>query len=255
MALDDFILHGVDKQVFIHNGLRYAFYYKIDGHEMKCSRTVKNLKDYMAMIKKKLIPNYLFNNRSVPRASRMRIKNLSKSQRIYLQQFLFREKKVIRMGVEESSIPRLVDDVFKNFKKAGVSRKPNHDPVLNYILRKDDRSIAIEMPVWREGTSVSNCLTGHIDLVQLIQDKINDVYEIRVCDYKPEGENKFLFPIPQVALYGLMLRDRIKKGDDALINCYIFDRKAIWKFSPDILHDIDAIVSRFKIERDWNGFI
>ncbi|MHA1999008.1 MAG: PD-(D/E)XK nuclease family protein [Candidatus Helarchaeales archaeon] len=253
--LDDFFLNGVDKQVFIHNGLKYEFFFKIDPPVNNPSPGVRSLYDYIEMIKKKIIPNYLFNSKAVARASRMRIRNVSKSQKVFIQNHLFEKGFLQRLDRDDSGLPQLVVEVYENFKQANIPKKPNHDPVLNFILRKDKRAIAIELPVWMAGESAGRRMTGHIDLVEIIHQEESDVFDIRVCDYKPEGEKKFLFPIPQISLYALMLKNKLKLGEKTRVTCAIFDKKVVWEFKPEIIYEIDSILKRYNIDREWATFL
>ena len=90
------------------------------------------------------------------------------------------------------------------------------------ILIKDKDSIAIEVPIW--SVSKDNHLTGHIDLIQ-IEDNI-----IKIIDYKPEGN--FLFSLPQVATYGLLIKELIHVEK---INCISFNKNFAWEYNPEIL--------------------
>ena len=53
-----------------------------------------------------------------------------------------------------------------------------------------------------------------------------------IADYKPEGY--FIKSLPQVAVYGLLLK-RILKFDDVF--CLSFSKEQAWLYNPDILKE------------------
>lgn len=249
MTLDEFLTLPDNSKTFSHGNLAYTFRYKtIDPTFLEENATVHRLYEYLTkVIRVGAFPHKLFNS-NFPRASRMKIKGLSRTQKKFLQQYLLRQGHVERFTSENSEIPRLVDKVFENVRNAGIKKKPNHEPVLNYLLSKDKSSVAIETPVWLE----SKILTGHVDLIQVEK---NQGYEIKILDYKPETEKKFIFSIPQIALYAMMLKERLKHVENCEMNCYIFDRKAVWKFKPDVLKIIGEKLERYNLDIPWKTFL
>ncbi|MFX0102546.1 MAG: PD-(D/E)XK nuclease family protein, partial [Candidatus Hodarchaeota archaeon] len=247
MTLDDFLTIPDNSKTFSHGNIAYTFKYKdINPAFLEENATVRRLFEYLTkVIKSGAFPHKLFNS-NYPRASRMKIKGLSKTQKNFLQQYILRNGYVQRFTSETSDIPKLVDKVFQNVKNAGIKKKPNHEPVLNYLLSKDKKSVAIETPVWLE----SRILTGHVDLIQV---ENSNGYEIKILDYKPENESKFLYSIPQIALYAMMLKERLKRVDNCEINCYIFDRKTVWKFKPNLLNILGEKLERYNLEVPWTG--
>ncbi len=239
---------------FTHRQITYTFTYKEIQRKMLENVTVRRLYRYIQLVREGRFPNTLFDNPSVPRASLMKIRGLEKAQKSYLQQVLFDQKIVEQIPPEKADIPRLVQDVFQNFKTEALDKKPDHGPVLKSILIRHPNSVAIELPVWRIAELKSKCLTGHVDLVQ-VEKKDDSRTEIKILDYKPEGENKFIFSIPQIALYARMLRSKLLPDPECEVNCYIFDKKAMWKFKPSILLALDEKLARYQIPRDWKPFL
>jgi len=184
------------------------------------------------------------------RASRMKIKGLTKAQKNYLIHYLLDRKLIRRLSPRDFYISTLVKKVYENFKAAGVKKKPDHTPVLKYILLQDDNSFAIELPIWKLNVlDWSKNITGHVDLIGI---KKSEKYEIRIMDYKPEGESNFVYSLPQVSLYALMLMDKLKPAEDNCeFRCYIFDYKMAWQFEPEILYEIDDKLEKWNIQRDW----
>jgi hypothetical protein len=216
--------------------------------------TLRRLYKYIQLVREGKFPNTLFDNPTVPRASLMKIRGLDKAQKSYLQQVLFDQKLVERIPAEKAQIPRLVQDVFQNFKAEALDKLPDHGPVLKSILIRHPESVAIELPVWKVSELKANCLTGHVDLVQ-VEKHEGTRTEIKILDYKPEGENRFIFCIPQIALYARMLKEKLQPDSECGMSCYIFDKKAMWKFQPSILQSLDEKLAQYQIPRDWKPFL
>lgn len=239
---------------FVHNAIPYEFTFKEVPADCLGHAAVRRLRKYMALVEAGTFPNALFNDPAVPRASKMRVKNLEKGQKSFLQQYLLDAGLVTRLVPPGTRVPSLVQDVFDNFKDIAAGKVPAHEPVLKSMLLREQASVAIELPVWKIAKRKSQCLTGHVDLLQVAGDGAGGC-EIRVMDYKPEGESKFIFCIPQVALYASMLREKLQPAGGCDIRCYIFDKKVVWSFSDDILVRIDGKLARYGVPRDWNVFI
>ena len=116
--------------------------------------------------------------------------------------------------------------------------------MLKNILIKDPDSIAIEIPIWKENNNTS--LTGHIDLIQI------EGNTLKVIDYKPEG--KFMISLPQVAMYGLLVKNVLGINN---LKCISFNKDEAWEYDPRILlTDIKAFMDSNNLkEREWERFI
>ena len=96
-------------------------------------------------------------------------------------------------------------------------------------------------------------LTGHIDL---LISKNNSIY---VIDYKPNSKD-FLKCLPQVGMYGLLLKKKINVPN-IKIKCLIFNEKKSWKFDPSILlteiHNISLELDKkySSFSPIWEAFI
>ena len=106
----------------------------------------------------------------------------------------------------------------------------NNIATLTTQLEEDPNSICMEIPIWM--WYKSHYLTGHIDLILVIDDVIY------VCDYKPEEtpipettrlSYSFMRSIPQVASYALVLK-KLYDIDD--IMCITFNKKGAWIYEP-----------------------
>jgi hypothetical protein len=114
--------------------------------------------------------------------------------------------------------------------------------LLKNILIKDEDSIAIEVPIWSK--IKERTITGHIDLVQIENNTI------KIIDYKPEG--KFLFSLPQVAMYGLLIKKILHISD---LNCITFNKNLVWEYKPEILlTDVSEILKSSGISQKWENF-
>ena len=110
----------------------------------------------------------------------------------------------------------------------------NHPRVQNFMLENDNKTIAMEVPLWlhnnelslyKEIFNSSEPLTGHIDLLRVEGDKI------WIWDYKPNAV-KEKYASTQVYFYSLMLSKRtgINLGN---FRCGYFDTKDTFIFSPE----------------------
>jgi hypothetical protein len=250
--IDD--LQAISNRRFHHGSIIYDFHHREIDPAFLDNPTIRKLNRYIEMIQNEDFPVALFNNPSIPRASRMRIANLEHVQKTYLQHYLFEAHLVERITPDQTPIPSYVQDVFRSYKEIAPATKPNHEPVLKNILLRDKRSVAIELPIWRVTGLKKDSLTGHIDLLQ-VEKQDEGRYEIKILDYKPEGEDKFLFALPQIALYGFMMREKLSPDEHCDLSCYIFDKKIVWKFKPDILQQLDDKLAHYNVPRHWMTFL
>ncbi|GAG53977.1 unnamed protein product, partial [marine sediment metagenome] len=115
---------------------------------------------------------------------------------------------------------------------------------LKNILIKDRNSIAIEIPVWNDAENKT--ITGHIDLIQVKDDVV------KIIDYKPEGD--FLFSLPQVAMYGFLLKSKLNIKN---LRCISFNKEEAWEYDPKVLiSDIkDYLLSNRINNRPWEYYL
>ena len=234
---------------FIHRNIKYSFNWNYKYHTNKLNQINSNREDYKKLeayfkriINENYVPNHLFNRRSSPRVSQFKIRGIKKAFLLNFGKKLIREGK-IKVFDSNTKLPKYVQSVYNSFKENKINRNPGHDPVLKNILIKDNNSIAIEIPIWK--INKENLITGHIDLMQ-IQDNT-----IKVIDYKPEGN--FLASIPQVATYGLLVKNLFNITN---LQCVTFNKNEVWEYNPLILlTDIKEYLTSKKIERPWEEFI
>ena len=114
------------------------------------------------------------------------------------------------------------------------TEKTGHTKVELYMLEKDNKTIASEVPVWImpeeleefSEVGISGVLTGHIDLLRLEDNKI------WVWDYKPNSSNE-KYAATQVYFYALMLSKRTGIPLEKF-RCGYFDSENAFVFIPKI---------------------
>ena len=112
--------------------------------------------------------------------------------------------------------------------------RDNHSKVQVFMLENDDKTIAMEVPVWLNDKEFENFLrtfrsdeplTGHIDILRVEDDKI------WVWDYKPKSmEEKFAST--QIYFYCLMLSNRTGIPLEKF-RCGYFDDRVAFMFDPN----------------------
>lgn len=112
--------------------------------------------------------------------------------------------------------------------------KTNHSRVQVFMLERDNKTLAVEVPIWLHPDELdgyskifksSEPLTGHIDVLRLEGDKL------WVWDYKPNA-HKEKYAATQVYFYALMLakRTNINLGS---FRCGYFDNNRAYIFDPN----------------------
>ena len=129
-----------------------------------------------------------------------------------------------------------------------------HENLQKFFLDHDHYSIATEIPLWIEPNEFSDYeeifstkegLTGHIDLLRVVQNGT-----IEVWDYKP-GAFKEKYAETQVFLYALMLS--IRTGIPlSLIQCGYFDEIDAFIFRPSKIDREKLKKFKSKDARDQN---
>ncbi len=135
-------------------------------------------------------------------------------------------KKVTGHEVCELTSKGLEENFFR-FKTA-------HSKVQVYMLENDDKTLAVEVPIWLNANELKNYsrlfrsqepLTGHIDILRLENDKI------WVWDYKPNAIRE-KYAATQVYFYTLMLSKRTGVPLDHF-RCGYFDSAYAFMFKPE----------------------
>jgi hypothetical protein len=234
---------------FVHQNIRYSFNWNYKNHVEKINKNTtarndfKKLETYFKkIVNESFVPNHIFNKRGIPRVSQFKIRGLKKAFILSYAKGLIRAGK-IKKSNNSTKLPKLVQNVFNSYKENQIKNIPGHDPILKNILIKDGDSVAIEIPVWK--TLKNSTITGHIDLIQIQEDAV------KVIDYKPEGN--FLYSIPQVATYGLLIKNIFKFKN---LKCVTFNKDEVWEYNPEILlTDIKEYLISKQIKRPWEQYV
>ncbi len=234
----------LNRRDFYHQNIRYSFHYHKERliKLSQINNDYKKIGDYFNNIYEGNVPNNVFNMKQIPRISDFRIKGIKKAFLMSLEKKLIRSYK-IKNYTSDFKLSTYAEDVFNNYKKNKINKKPGHDAILKNILIRDAESIAIEVPIWRRINS--NYVTGHIDLIQVNEKSI------KIIDYKPEGH--FIYSLPQVASYGIIFKSIFMIKDLA---CISFNMKEAWEYRPEIvLKDIKNYLNSHKISMNWEKYI
>jgi len=111
----------------------------------------------------------------------------------------------------------------------------NHSKVQVFMLENDDKTIAVEVPIWIKEEEIENYnevfktrepLTGHIDVLRLEDDKI------WIWDYKPNAQREE-YATTQTYFYALMLSKRTGINLEKF-RCGYFDSCYAYVFKPEV---------------------
>lgn len=111
--------------------------------------------------------------------------------------------------------------------------KTPHAKVQNFMLERDDKTVAMEVPLWLTPSEMSPLasffgtnapLTGHIDVLRIEDEKI------WVWDFKPHA-HKEKYAHTQVSFYALMLSARTGIPLEQF-RCGYFDEHIAYVFQP-----------------------
>ena len=152
-------------------------------------------------------------------------------------------------NTSDPSIPSCLIQMFDSINKIedymekhGESNDERHNKLGQLILFDNKNTLAIEMPIWDRSTYI----TGHIDLILY---DTSDIPTILVVDYKPNidlGQHyNFVKPIPQVCMYGLLLRKVLNFSNNFKIKCAIINRERGILFNPDLILDLPKIIEKY----------
>ncbi|MHA1583646.1 MAG: hypothetical protein ACTSXK_13740 [Promethearchaeota archaeon] len=264
---------SVEKRKFVHNKIEYLHAWVRDRHFNPLINQEFGLKllNYYDFICSSEYPDEIFNRRDGIRCSGFRIKGLQTNARkkISLELISRRQIQLIDsnnhpMNVSPGilKLPEMASIWFDIYSSI-LGKNPGHAPVLDKILQINQNALAIETPVWTTTSSALNkellhtsqytCManeifTGHIDLT--LFDETDG--SLIITDYKPE--NKFLTSLPQVATYGLVMKQILgfKK-----VKCVSFSKEQAWLYDPEIIRTIipHYLVKYGNPDLIWRGIV
>ena len=113
--------------------------------------------------------------------------------------------------------------------------KTAHSKVEVFMLEKDDKTIAVEVPIWlmpheldqfSELFDSEDPLTGHIDILRIEEGKI------WIWDFKPKADKEKHAHV-QTLFYAIMLSKRTGIGLENFM-CGYFDENTSYVFKPEL---------------------
>lgn len=144
--------------------------------------------------------------------------------------FTFNNLKLHQIGGHEVS--KLTENALLYY---GNRYKAPHSQVQVFMLEKDNKTIAVEVPIWLEPDELKEFtkifrsklpLTGHIDILRIEDGKV------WVWDYKPAAKQE-KYAATQVYFYALMLSKRTNINLKEF-RCGYFDEKDAFIFQPKL---------------------
>jgi hypothetical protein len=146
----------------------------------------------------------------------------------------------LKMGLNDLDIKQVIGHEINDLCKIGLDvnkekYKTGHSKVQVFMLENDDKTIAVEVPIWIKKDEFNNFnglfksddpLTGHIDILRLEDDKI------WIWDYKPKAFDE-RYAATQIFSYALMLSKRTGIPLTKF-RCGYFDDKYTFIFKPEL---------------------
>jgi len=249
-----------EKRVFHHNGLDYVLEWVAERHIHPHLKDLfgKTLLNYYNLVDSNQYPEFLFNQKDSLRCSSFRIKHLHTNAQKKISLDLIRSGHILTLDADGTPHNPLIDGVLsEGIKKlpkmakiwfdiysSTMDKNPGHDPILRKILDLNENALAIEVPIWTTtyqavmtktikmtpySCMCDDIFTGHIDLL-LYNEKDQSVI---VADYKPE--NEFLKSLPQVSIYGLVVKRMLRYSK---VKCISFSREKAWIYDPEIIRTV-----------------
>ncbi len=229
---------------FHHKGKIYHFKVNLSKIESVNPEIKKGLTHLIAEILKGSIPRSFFKEMKGYRASDLVLKGDKKTQLIAIK----RGKLGNDINIKEHLVEKIKDkvehdesyelcviakEIIDEYGKKKINPPDNsfHEPILTKILEVNGDSIAIETPIWKEIKEDSSYFTGHIDLIMVKGDSLI------ICDYKKDIYEIYK-SIPQIAAYGIMIKERIKSSCDLneiKVKCLSFSSQTAIEFDPEII--------------------
>src|SRR3989344_4942508 len=146
----------------------------------------------------------------------------------------------LRFKLNQADVYQITGNEVNDLCKIGLKinkekYKTSHSKVQVFMLENDDKTIAMEVPIWMQRDEIENFreifssdepLTGHIDILRVENNKI------WIWDYKPGAFNE-KYAATQVFFYALMLSKRTKIPLSSF-RCGYFDDEYAFIFRPEL---------------------
>jgi hypothetical protein len=222
-------IQELKRRDFKHQSITYPFRWKEECLNIINNNQLKiGLYNFLNDLWRENFPRDIFMSNDNPRASMLKFYG-SYDEHLkfeYIEDFFKDELKAY-----DSSffLCKYVQKVVEHYKINRIGKKPDHPPILAYIITNDNNTIAIESPVWKliENSSLFNI--GHIDIILFINGSLI------IADYK-QDENEIYRSLPQLTAYGILLKDRLEDYGVHLNNsllCIGFSKDMAYSFNPE----------------------
>ncbi len=240
-------LRDVRQNDYMHRAFNYSFHWKQSRLDLIEERSLKKyLFTYLQDMYEERFPKATFQSNDNPGASSFQFIG-SKNDPVETMLIKNFFKSLIRPSQHFDYLCKIVQCVFSHYKLQKYGVKPDHPPILSWILIHDTNSLAIEIPVWQEIQSTSETYIGHIDLL------LYDQKELIIADYK-QDEQEILKAIPQITIYATMFKERLRAlgfSEDLHLKCVEFSIDVAYEFNPEAMIDkiLDFINYEKKVSR------
>ncbi len=225
-------IQELKRKDFKHQSITYPFRWKEERLNIINNDQLKlGLYNFLNDLWRENFPRDIFMSNDNPRASMLKFYG-SYAEHLkfeYIKDFFKDELKAY-----DSSffLCKYVQKVFEYYKKNRIGKKPDHPPILAYVITNDNNTIAIESPVWKpiENSNLFNI--GHIDIILFING-----YLI-IADYK-QDEDEIYRSLPQLTAYGILLKNRLEDYGVHINNnllCVGFSKDMAYSFNPEDLY-------------------
>lgn len=222
-------LKGTD---FKHQGVTYPFRWVkehlrvIDDEHLR-----EGFYNYLNDIAKEEYPRAIFMDKDNPRASIFKLRGNSKEP-ISLAVIKSFFQQVVRGSDSSFFLSRQAQEVFNEYNRNSIGKRPDHNPILTSIILNDKRAIAIELPVWKPVNGTDLFFIGHVDLIFYINGLII------VCDYK-QDEEQIYRSLPQLTIYGFLLKHKLEDYGVKINNniiCLGFSKDLAYAFNLEEMY-------------------
>jgi hypothetical protein len=204
----------------MHGG---SYHFRIHRNKLEslCSERFGNLVDYLLSVQRNCPKQYFLEG---PRSSSLKI-NISAE----IEKKSHEVSALARMGLDS--------DYYDNA----------HMNVQMFMLSFDNKTLAIEVPLWLTKDECENfeqlfnsslALSGHIDLIRYEEGKI------WIWDYKPNARRE-KYACTQTYFYALMLSKRTNLGIENFM-CGYFDDIDVFVFDPSKIKMESLIAQKLK---------
>ncbi len=225
-------IQELKRKDFKHQSITYPFRWKEERLDIINDNQLRlGLYSFLNDIWRENFPRDIFMSSDNPRASMLKFYG-SYEEHLKFDNIEDFFKDELKTYDSSFFLCKHVQKVFEYYKRNRIGKRPDHPPILAYIIKNNNNTIAIESPVWKpiENSDLFNI--GHIDIILFING-----YLI-IADYK-QNEDKIYRSLPQLTTYGILLKDRLEDYYVPINNnilCIGFSKDLAYSFNPEDLY-------------------